>query len=114
MDFIASEADANRPMTLEIQDKIWSYLDHYASLDKTQTKKEKPPYATKKYSLRWNLPSRTGRYMDNNPGTLDLNIRNPKKKLSKSSISTPNRPLEKAEYKTKPRRMLDIKKIEIK
>ena len=54
MDFMALEADANRSMTLEILDKTMSFRDHTVSLEKTQTKKKEPEYATKKIISPYN------------------------------------------------------------
>ena len=105
-------------MTLEILEKTMNFRDHTVSLDKTQTKKEEPNYTTKKIHL-----PKTHRSFPAGPA--DIGIKNrehsiestkPQEKIRQEpdilTKEASDKPQEKAEYKTKPRRILNIKKLD--
>ena len=106
-------------MTLEILDKTLSFLDHTSSVVKTQPKKEKLHYATKQVQLPTTHRSsaESAEIWTINWGRSIESTKSQEKiiqELNKYTKEASDKQQEKAEYETKPRRILNIKKLEIK
>jgi hypothetical protein len=116
---IASEAGANRSMTLEIIDKTLRVLDHTANLDKIQHNKEELHYATKKIHLPTTHGSSPAGLADIETLNWEHSIEYIKpqeniiQELNEYTKEASDKPLEKSEYETKTRRILNVKKLEI-